>query len=58
MFTGIITDIGEVLEIDLSRQSERPRIQYDAELEGYPVWLFSDMKRHDLGDRNAARIGF
>jgi mono/diheme cytochrome c family protein len=46
---------GGVLEIDLSRQGERPRLRYDARLGGYPVWLFSDLKRHDLGGRAASR---
>jgi CxxC motif-containing protein (DUF1111 family) len=46
---------GKVLEIDLSRQGERPRLRYDPRVNGYPVWLFSDMKRHDLGHENAAR---
>jgi CxxC motif-containing protein (DUF1111 family) len=46
---------GEVVEIDLSRHGKRPRLEYDAELGGYPVWLFSDLKRHDLGVTNASR---
>ncbi len=46
---------GELLEIDLSRNGERPRLEHDAELGGYPVWLFSDLKRHDLGTTNASR---
>ena len=46
---------GEVLQIDLSRVGERPRLQYDPRLKGYPVWLFSDLKRHDLGESSASR---
>jgi DNA-directed RNA polymerase subunit H (RpoH/RPB5) len=46
---------GEVLQIDLSRAGARPRLQYDPRLRGYPVWLFSDLKRHDLGEKNASR---
>ncbi len=41
---------GKTLEIDLSKQGEAPRLTYDPELGGYPVWLFSDMRRHDLGE--------
>lgn len=40
---------GKTLEIDLSKQAEEPRLVYDEALGGYPVWLFSDMRRHDLG---------
>jgi hypothetical protein len=41
--------------IDLSRAMHAPRIAYDAQTGGYPVWLFSDLKRHDMGGENAAR---
>jgi len=41
--------------IDLSRAMRAPRLGYDAQAGGYPVWLFSDLKRHDMGDENAAR---
>ena len=44
---------GKVYEIDLSRQGEKPRLQYDESLGGYPVWLFSDMRRHSLGAKAA-----
>ncbi len=44
---------GKVYEIDLSKAGEEPRLTYDESLGGYPVWLFSDMRRHDLGE-NAA----
>ena len=40
------------LEVDLTRDAEAPRITADGA--GYPVFLFSDLKRHDLGDANAA----
>ena len=32
-----------------------PALRYDPSLGGYPVWLFSDLKRHDMGEANAAR---
>ena len=41
--------------IDLSREMRRPALTYDAALHGYPVWLFSDLKRHDMGTGNAAQ---
>ena len=41
--------------IDLSRQMRRPALTYEPTLGGYPVWLFSDLKRHDMGDSNAAQ---
>ncbi len=41
--------------IDLSREMRRPAIEYDASLGGYPVWLFSDLKRHNMGRDNVAR---
>ena len=43
------------VSIDLSREAEHPRIAYDESLEGYPVFLFSDLRRHDLGQENASR---
>jgi CxxC motif-containing protein (DUF1111 family) len=33
----------------------RPAPVYDETLGGYPVWLFSDLKRHDMGPANAAQ---
>jgi CxxC motif-containing protein (DUF1111 family) len=33
----------------------RPGLRYDPSLGGYPVWLFSDLKRHDMGPANVAR---
>ncbi len=41
--------------IDLSRDMRRPALTYDPALHGYSVWLFSDLKRHDMGAANAAR---
>ena len=41
--------------IDLSRDMRQPGLRYELALGGYPVWLFSDLKRHDMGDANAAR---
>jgi CxxC motif-containing protein (DUF1111 family) len=41
--------------IDLSQQMRQPGLRYDASLGGYPVWLFSDLKRHDMGKANAAQ---
>jgi mono/diheme cytochrome c family protein len=41
--------------IDLARAMRRPALKYDARLGGYPVWLFSDLRRHDMGPANAAR---
>jgi CxxC motif-containing protein (DUF1111 family) len=41
--------------IDLSQHMRQPGLHYDASLGGYPVWLFSDLKRHDMGKANAAR---
>lgn len=41
--------------IDLSQHMRRPGLVFDSQLGGYPVWLFSDLKRHDMGARNAAR---
>jgi hypothetical protein len=41
--------------IDLSREMRRPALTYEPALRGYPVWLFSDLKRHDMGTGNAAQ---
>ncbi len=43
------------VSIDLAREAEHPRITYDEELGGYPVFLFSDLRRHDLGQENASQ---
>ena len=41
--------------IDLALDMRQPGLRYDANLGGYPVWLFSDLKRHDMGKANAAQ---
>ncbi|MCX5744282.1 MAG: hypothetical protein NT062_17470, partial [Proteobacteria bacterium] len=41
--------------VELDRDAEAPRIAFDAAAAGYPVELFSDLKRHDLGPDNASR---
>jgi hypothetical protein len=41
--------------IDLAREMQSPELRYDPSLGGYPVWLFSDLERHDMGPGNAAR---
>ncbi len=49
----IRTQAGEVA-VDLSRDAAVPRLARDPATGGYPVELYSDLKRHDLGDANAA----
>lgn len=41
--------------IDLAATLQRPGLTYDPSLDGYPVWLFSDLKRHRMGKSNRAR---
>ena len=41
--------------IDLAREMRQPGLRDDPALGGYPVWLFSDLKRHDMGASNEAR---
>jgi hypothetical protein len=41
--------------VDLSRHMREPAIHRDPDLGGYAVWLFSDLKRHDMGPPNRAR---
>jgi hypothetical protein len=41
--------------IDLSKWMRDPALRHDPVLEGFPVWLFSDLKRHDMGPANAAQ---
>jgi hypothetical protein len=41
--------------IDLAQQMRQPGLRYEPSLGGYPVWLFSDLKRHDMGRANAAQ---
>jgi CxxC motif-containing protein (DUF1111 family) len=42
--------------IDLSKHMRHPGLRYDERVDGYPVWLFSDLKRHDMG-RHLAEPG-
>ena len=49
-----VLDIEGLPPIDLSREMRRPALRYDPNLGGYPVWLFSDLKRHDMGKANVA----
>ncbi len=46
---------GKTYSIDLSKEGEEPRLRYNAALGGYPVWAFSDLKRHDLGEDAAGK---
>jgi len=41
--------------IDLSQHIQQPALRHEQSRGGYPVWLFSDLKRHDMGKANAAR---
>ena len=41
--------------VDLARDGEAPRLTHDAAAGGFPVYAYSDFKRHDLGDDNASR---
>ncbi len=50
-----VVDVAGMPPIDLARDMRQPRLAYDATLQGYPVWLFSDLKRHDMGAANAAQ---
>jgi CxxC motif-containing protein (DUF1111 family) len=43
------------MALDLSRDAEAPRLTYDDAAQGWPVHLFSDLKRHDLGDPSASQ---
>jgi hypothetical protein len=45
---------GGAVTIDLARDAEEPRLARDDASGTYPVFLFSDLKRHDLGDANAS----
>jgi hypothetical protein len=50
-----IVTLDGVPPIDLAREMRRPALTYDPALGGYPVWLFSDLKRHDMGQSNVAQ---
>ncbi len=43
------------LRIDLSSFAEPARLSFDSTVGGYPVWVFSDFRRHDLGAAAEAR---
>ncbi len=55
VLTSPMLTIDGVPPIDLAREMRQPGLRYDAAVGGYPVWLFSDLKRHDMGPANAAR---
>ncbi len=46
---------GWPVAIDLSQDIEPPLLSYDAGLGGYPVHLFSDLKRHNMGPEAASQ---
>jgi Di-haem oxidoreductase, putative peroxidase len=48
-------DVAGLPPVDLAREMREPRLRWDGGLGGYPVWLFSDLRRHDMGDANAAQ---
>jgi hypothetical protein len=48
-----VLDVAGLPPIDLSEHI--PALRYEPGLDGYPVWLFSDLKRHDMGKANTAR---
>lgn len=50
-----VLEIDGLPPIDLSREMRVPRLTHDAAAGGYPVWLFSDLRRHDMGESNSAR---
>jgi hypothetical protein len=50
-----ILELDGLPPIDLARNLPEPGLRYDPDVGGYPVWLFSDLKRHDMGKVNAAR---
>ena len=55
VLTNPVLEVDGVPPIDLARDMRQPGLRYDAALGGYPVWLFSDLKRHDMGVANTAR---
>ena len=50
-----ILDVDGMPPIDLAENMRQPGLAYDPAVGGYPVWLFSDLKRHDMGKANAAQ---
>ncbi len=55
VLTNPVLEVDGLPPIDLAREMRAPAIQYDEAVGGYPVWLFSDLKRHDMGAANRAR---
>jgi CxxC motif-containing protein (DUF1111 family) len=49
-----ILELDGLPPIDLAATMRQPGLRYDPSVGGYPVWLFSDLKRHDMGAANAA----
>lgn len=43
------------VELDLSRDTEAPRPTFDTASASFRVFVFSDFKRHDLGDANRSQ---
>ncbi len=46
---------GQHHSLDLAAAMERPRVTWDEETSTYPVFLFSDLKRHDMGEGLASQ---
>src|SRR6185369_8084207 len=55
LLRSAVLEVDGLPPIDLAREMRSPAIQYDEAVGGYPVWLFSDLKRHDMGAANRAR---
>ncbi len=49
-----ILELEGLPSIDLAASMRQPGLRYEPSLDGYPVWLFSDLKRHDMGPANRA----
>jgi hypothetical protein len=52
IFRTVLGSTKTIVEVDLTKALA---MEYDEILQGYAVGLFSDLKRHDLGEENAAR---
>jgi len=50
-----ILEVEGLPPIDLARDMRQPGLRQGPSPGGYPVWLFSDLKRHDMGKANAAQ---
>ncbi|MEM7159541.1 MAG: di-heme oxidoredictase family protein [Myxococcota bacterium] len=48
---------GSALRVDLSTEGVEPRVQPDAETGEYTIRLYSDLKRHDMGEALTERRG-